>query len=164
MSHPPMDPRSSDDAREEAERHRREITETLDALSDKLNQTVQNAEYQVNRPINWIRAHPFAALTLSITVGFLLSSSSRFNQRRKAAYVVRELEKAYHQGREDERDNRPPRQWPDWRENINKLNQDAGSRWNVQNLLLDIAQPILKTASAGLAAALGAHRSDNRAE
>jgi len=30
-----MDPRSSEDAREEAEHHRQEIVETLDALSDK---------------------------------------------------------------------------------------------------------------------------------
>ena len=166
MTHPPMDPRSSEDAREEAEHHRQEIVETLDALSDKLNQTVQKAEYQFNRPINWIREHPLAALTLTVAAGFLLAGSPKLNQHRRTAHVTRELEKAYHQGREDERDNHPARQWPDWRESINRLNQDTGSRWNVQNLLLDLAQPVLKTVSAGLAAAWGvkSSESENKAD
>jgi hypothetical protein len=160
MTHPPTDPRSSEDAREEAEHHRQEIVETLDALSDKLNQTVQKAEYQFNRPINWIREHPLAALTLTIAAGFLLAGSPKLNQRRRTAQVTRELEKAYHQGRDDERDNHPARQRPEWRESIDRLNQETGSRWNMQNLL-DLAQPVLKTVSAGLAAAWGVKSSQS---
>src|SRR4051812_45542821 len=132
MSHSPRDPRSSEDAREEAEHHRQEIVETLDALNDKLNQTVQKAGYQINRPINWMREYPLTALTLSVAAGFLLAGSPILSQRRRDAHLTRELEKAYHQGREDERVNYPPRQWPDWRESINKPDQETGSRWNLQ--------------------------------
>jgi ElaB/YqjD/DUF883 family membrane-anchored ribosome-binding protein len=164
MSHPPRDPRSSEDAREEAEHHRQEIVETLDALNDKLNQTVQKAEYQFNRPINWVRRHPLAALTLSVAAGFLLAGSPKLSRRRRAAHLTRELERAYQEGREDERGNYSPRQRPDWRESINRLNQEAGSRWNVQSVLFDLAQPVLKTISAGLAAAWGVKsaQSDNK--
>jgi len=161
MSHSPVDRPLSEDAREEAEHHRQEIVETLDALNDKLNQTVQKAEYEFNRPINWIREHPLVALTIGVAAGFLLSGSPKLNQRRKAAHLTRELEQAYRQGREDERGNYPPKQWPDWRDSINRLNQEAGSRWNVQNLLLDLAQPVLKTVSAGLATAWGTKSSES---
>jgi len=44
---------SSEDAREEADYHRHELSETLDAIGSKLNRTITGAEDRINKPKNF---------------------------------------------------------------------------------------------------------------
>lgn len=155
MSHPPMDPRSAEDARREAERHRREISETLDALSEKINHTVHQAEYQFNRPLNWVRQNPLAAVAAAAAAGFLMSAIGAMAQRRKTSRLTGTLENVYYQGRHDERAKQPPRSRPDWEHDLERLDHEAHAGHGMRDLLHDLASPFLRSAAAGLATFIG---------
>lgn len=169
MTHPPMDPRSSEDARREAERHRREISETLDALSEKINHTVQQAEHRLNRPLAWIRENPLTAIAAATAVGFLLSGAGALVQRRKSARLTGVLEKAYYQGRQEERARQPLRSKPDLDRDLERLDPQAHAEYGarslfMRNMLQDLASPLLRSAAAGLATVIGMKLTNRKGE
>lgn len=146
---------SSDDARIESERHRREIADILDALSDKISHGVQQAEQQINKPVNLIRDYPWAAIAVGIGAGFLLAgSASRRKARRVDPRVLQELERAYLEGRVDERQNRPTRMMGDWEPSGRQLGTRTSREFSLAGLLLDVSKPMLRGLTAGLGSLL----------
>jgi hypothetical protein len=143
------DAHSSDEARQEAERHRQEINETLDALNDKLSHTIEQAEYQINRPLNWVREHPWATIALSVGVGFVLAGSRETRRRPVDPKLLQEMERAYLEGRVDERQNLPTRRWSDWEDMAQHLH--TFQRSGLAGLLVSLSQPLVRGAGYGLA-------------
>ncbi len=149
---------SSEDARIESERHRREIADILDALSDKISHGVQQAEHQMNKPVNLIRDYPWAAIAVGVGVGFLLAGSASRRKTKEARVdprVLQELERAYLEGRVDERQNRPTRIMDDWEPSGRQLDSRKGRDFSLAGLLLDISKPMLRGVTAGLGSLLG---------
>lgn len=150
--------RSSEDARIESERHRREIADILDALGDKISHGVQQAEHQISKPVNLIRDYPWAAIAIGIGVGFLLagSASRRGKPERHAdPRVLQELERAYLEGRIDERQNRPTRLVEDWERSGRQLDSHRPRDVNLAGVLFDVSKPLLRGLTAGLGSLLG---------
>lgn len=146
-------PHSAEDARQEADRRRREINETLDAINARVSHTINKAEEQVNKPVNWLRAHPWATIALSVGVGFALAGSSRRRHRRVDPRLLQEMERAYLEGRVDERQNLPTRRSSDWQQFAAHLD-DIG-RSSLTHLLLSLSQPLVRGAGYGIANLFG---------
>lgn len=136
---------SSDDAREEAEYHRQELTETLDALGNKLNHTLRQAEAQINKPRNWVRENPWIAIGLGLAAGYLVA---RPRPRRSSAHstLARELEAAYLEGRRDEIGRFPVRETAYWEGRKLELPDRQPAR-GTGNLLLRVVEPAAKLAA-----------------
>lgn len=146
-------PHSADDARQEADRHRREINETLDAINTRVSHTISKAEEQVNKPVNWLRAHPWATIALSVGAGFVLAGSSSHRRRGVHPRLLHEMERAYLEGRVDERQNLPTRRSSDWQQFAAHL--DGIGRASLANLLLSLSQPLVRGAGYGIANLFG---------
>lgn len=149
---------SSEDARIESERHRREIADILDALSDKISHGVQQAEHQINKPMNLIRDYPWAAIAVGVGVGFLLAGSAsrrKERQHRVDPRILQELERAYLEGRVDERQNRPTRMMGDWERSGRELDSRTARDFSLAGVLLDVSKPLLRGLTAGLGSLLG---------
>ena len=129
---------SSEEARLEAERHRRDLADTLDSLSERVGSAVKQIERQVTFPIRWSLKHPFLAAGLSVGVGVLLGRRLRRPRPQRTSTLARELEGAYLQGRRDEAERLPPREPGYWTD----VKLAAGSE--VGGLLLEAAKPILR--------------------
>jgi hypothetical protein len=148
---------SSEDARLESERHRREIADILDALSDKISHGVQQAEHQINKPVNLIRDYPWVAIAVGVGVGFLLAgTASRHKEKehRVDPQVLQELERAYLEGRVDERQNRPTRIMDDWEPSGREIKRKSRD-FSLTGLLLDVSKPMLRGLTAGLGSLIG---------
>ncbi len=145
MRHEFVEVFSSEDAREEAERHRRDLADTLDALSERVGGAVENLERQVMFPVRWAVEHPLPTLGLSLAAGLLLGARSGRPRARRSSALARELEGAYLQGRRDEVEQRPARE-PDYWANIKLAppSSDLGA------LLLEAAKPLLARLTSGL--------------
>lgn len=127
---------SSEEARQEADRHRRDLAETLDDLSERVGIAVGKIERQVTMPARWASEHPLATLGLSVAAGFLLGAGSKSRPKAISA-LAQELEGAYLQGRRDEIEQRPPRDPEYW----NHMKLADGP--NLGAFILDLAKPIL---------------------
>lgn len=145
MRHEFVEVYSSEDAREEAERHRRDLTDTLDVLSERVGGAIENLERQVTFPVRWAAEHPLPTLGLSLAAGLLLGARSGKSRAVRSSALARELEGAYLQGRRDEIDQRPPRD-PDYWGNV-KLAQPGP---DLGVLLLEAAKPLLAHLTSGL--------------
>lgn len=145
MSHPPMDVKSSEDARLRAEYHRKQIAETLDSLTDRISGTVQTAQAQFNKPLHVIRKHPLATLGASLAVGValaLLTSEKRSRETR----IRQDIAQAYYDGRRDEYDHRPPKQLP-----AGNPHRPRPGAFTFRSVLLDMALPVIRTFSGNMA-------------
>lgn len=156
MSVPANDVHSSEDARKQAEWHRREIAHTLDELSARLNTTMDRAQEQVQKPLHWMRRHPYATLAISGVLGFVLAGTTR---RRRRAVLTRELDEAYRLGRQDEVRHHPVREHDFWTEAAGYLESHQGrppSRRpeSSRGLMMSLAQPMLSTLGSILAGQL----------
>lgn len=150
---------SAEDARQEADRHRREINETLDVLNARVSRGISKAEEQVNKPVNWLRAHPWATIALSVGTGFLLAGSSGHRRHRIDPRLLQEMERAYLEGRVDERQNLPTRRVSDWQKFAAHL--DGIGRTSLAHLLVSLSQPLVRGAGYGLANLFGKRLSDS---
>lgn len=145
MSHPPMDVKSSEDARRRAEFHRQQIAQTLDSLTDRISGTVQNAQAQINKPLAVIRKYPLATIGASLAVGValaLLTSEKRSRETR----IREEIAQAYYDGRRDEYDHRAPKQLP-----VGNPHRARPSAFGFRSVLLDMALPVIRTLSGNMA-------------
>ena len=145
MSHPPMDVKSSEDARLRAEYHRQQIAQTLDSLTDKISGTVQTAQAQINKPLTIIRKNPLATLGASLAVGValaLLTSEKRSRETR----IRQDIAQAYYDGRRDEYDHRPPKQLP-----TGSPHRARPGGLTFRSTLLDMALPVIRTLSGNMA-------------
>lgn len=145
MRHEFVEVFSSEDAREEAERHRRDLADTLDVLSERVGGAVENLERQVTFPARWAAEHPLPTLGLSVAAGLLLGARSGRPRAQRSSALGRELEGAYLQGRQDEIEQRPPRD-PGYWANVKLASPgpDFGA------LLLEVAKPLLVRLTSGL--------------
>ena len=141
---------SSEEARLEAERHRRDLADTLDALSERVGSAVEQIERQVTFPIRWSLKHPLLAAGLSVGAGVLLGRRLRRPRPRpqRTSTLARELEGAYLQGRRDEAERLPPREPGYWTD----VKLAAGPE--VGGLLLEAAKPILRHLTQGIVESL----------
>ncbi|AWP22167.1 hypothetical protein C4901_01360 [Acidiferrobacter sp. SPIII_3] len=139
---------SSEEARLEAERHRRDLADTLDALSERVGSAVEQIERQVTFPIRWSLKHPLLAVGLSVGAGVLLGHRLQRSRPKRTSALARELEGAYLQGRHDEAAQRPPRGPEYW----------AGLKLadgpEVGGLLLEAAKPLLHHLTQGIVESL----------
>lgn len=145
MSHPPMDVKSSEDARLRAEYHRQQIAQTLDSLTDRISGTVQNAQTQINKPLAVIRKYPLATIGASLAVGValaLLTSGKRSRETR----ISQDIAQAYYDGRRDEYDHRPPKQLP-----AGNPHRSRPGAFTFRSALLDMALPVIRTISGNMA-------------
>lgn len=145
MRHEFVEVFSSEDAREEAERHRRDLADTLDALGERIGGAVQSLERQVMFPIRWAAEHPLPTLGLSLAAGLLLGARAGRPRARRSSVLARELEGAYLQGRRDEIEQRPPRD-PEYWSGI-KL---AATGPDIGALLFEAAKPLLARLTSSL--------------
>ena len=129
---------SSEEARLKAERHRRDLADTLDALSERVGSAVEQIERQVTFPIRWSLEHPLLAVGLSLSAGVLLGRRLQRSRPKRTSALARELEGAYLQGRRDEAEQRPPRE-PEYWAGV-KLADGA----EIGGLLLEAAKPLLQ--------------------
>ncbi|WP_298134094.1 hypothetical protein [Acidiferrobacter sp.] len=129
---------SSEEARLEAERHRRDLADTLDALSERVGSAVEQIERQGTFPIRWSLEHPLLAVGLSLGAGVLLGRRLQRSRPKRTNALARELEGAYLQGRRDEAEQRPPRE-PGYWAGV-KLADGA----EIGGLLLEAAKPLLQ--------------------
>lgn len=146
---------SSEQARREAERHRKEIADTLDVLSGRLNHTVERTEEQLRKPVHWIEQHPYMAFGLSAALGFVLAGS---NGRRRRGRLSQELEAAYRLGRQDAHGSHPLRGEDFWAEAI-ELRQDepamkaltgSSTRGMGRKTFESVSRPMLKRVGSAL--------------
>ena len=139
---------SSEEARLKAERHRRDLADTLDALSERVGSAVEQIERQVTFPIRWSLEHPLLAVGLSLGAGVLLGRRLQRSRPKRTNALARELEGAYLQGRRDEAEQRPPRE-PGYWAGV-KLADGA----EIGGLLLEAAKPLLHHLTQGLVESL----------
>ncbi|MDA8390626.1 MAG: hypothetical protein M0Z76_07875 [Gammaproteobacteria bacterium] len=132
-------------ARAEAERHRRDLSQTITQLSDRITGAIGDVEQQVTLPVRWARAHPLAALGIGLAAGFLLSQHKRQAPRRAMA-PSRELEGAYLVGRRDESEHRPARDPAYWSGGTPPPRASMG----LGGLFWTLAQPLLHELAEGL--------------
>lgn len=139
---------SSEDAREEAEHHRQELTGALDAIGTKLGRTIEDAEDRIQRPLNWIRENPWAAIGIGAAVGFIIAGRGR----RQPDVLTRELESAYLEGRRDEQNGQRLKETEYWRNR--KLDLSDAIAPGQHSLLAHLADPILRAVTATLTRAV----------
>jgi len=143
---------SSEDARQEAQRHRRDLAETLDTLSARVGGAVAQLERQVTFPARWATEHPFASVGLGVAVGLLLGIRNAKPKTHRVSELARELEGAYLQGRRDEIEQRPPREPEYW----------AGAKIahapDFATSLLDAAKPLVTHFASTIADSFRAER------
>ncbi len=136
---------SSDEARQEAERHRRDLADTLDALGARVGGAVEQFERQITFPVRWAVEHPLAAVGLSVGTGLLLGRRLHGPRTHRTSALARELEGAYLQGRHDEKEQQAPRASEYW----------AGVKLadgpNFGALLIEAAKPLLSHLSQSIA-------------
>lgn len=137
---------SSEDARQEAERHRRDLADTLDALSERVGGAVEQLEHQLTFPARWVAAHPLASVGLGLAAGLLLGTRVQHTPKAPHANALaRELEGAYLQGRRDENEQRAPRE-PEYWAGVKLVDgPDLGG------VLMEAAKPLLAHFASGLA-------------
>lgn len=162
MTPPPEDVNSSEEARQKAERHRQQISDTIDDLSERISEKVQTAQAQLNKPANAVREYPLAAVAASVVVGFLLARATRGKKAAEAgrSRLVDELAWAYYQGRRDEQEKKPLRHLDDW-QGAKAAGPSGGTRsglFSVRSPLLDLAFPFLKQVSGAMADVLVSKR------
>lgn len=143
---------STEDARRKAEYHREQIADTLDQLGNRIGDTVQSAKDQINKPINLIRKHPFAALAVSVVAGVAVAAVVSQRNRNKRTWA-QELAQAYYDGRHDEQEARPPRQLPRGNPHVAERSPLA-----FRSILLDLAFPVIRTLSGNMAELLVARK------
>lgn len=137
---------SSGDARQEAERHRRDLADTLDTLSERVGGAIEQLEHQLTFPARWAADHPLASVGLGLAAGLLLGARLEQKPRApRANALARELEGAYLQGRRDENEQRPPREPEYWAGVKLADGPDLGS------LLMEAAKPLLAHFASGMA-------------
>lgn len=146
------EPGSADEARRRAEFHRAQIADTLDALSNRINDTVQTAHDRINKPLNLIRQHPLTAIGVSLAVGFAIAAATNVKKRR-STQRSQGVAQAYYDGRRDEYDHRPPRQLP-----IGNPHEGRPFGFTVRSTLLDLALPLIRTISGNMAETLIARK------
>ena len=139
---------SSEAARLEAERHRRDLADTLDALSERVGNAVEQIERQVTLPIRWSLKHPLLAAGLSVGAGVLLGRRLRRPRPRRASTLARELEGAYLQGRRDEAERLPLREPSYW------TDVKLADSPEIGGVLLEAAIPILRHLTQGIVESL----------
>ncbi len=140
---------SAREARAEAERHRRDLAQTLAQLSDRITSGVADIEQHVTRPLRWAREHPLATLGLGVTAGLLLAGGRRHDGVR-APPPGCELEGAYLLGRRDESEQRPLRDPAYWASHQPAHPAAAATG----DLLWTLARPLLHELAAALSARL----------
>lgn len=139
MTTTPNDARSSEDARQQAEHHRQQISDTLDVLSDRINDTVETAQRQINRPLNVVRAYPIAAFAASVAIGFVVAATATRRRRRQVTFAE-QLANAYYEGRRDEQEQRSLRQVKYWQ------NREAREQPRLfRSTFFDLGMPLLRT-------------------
>lgn len=143
---------SADEARRKAEYHREQIADTLDQLGERIGDTVQAAKDQINKPINLIRKHPFAALAVSVAAGVAVAALMSQRKRNRKTWA-QELAQAYYDGRRDEQEARAPRQLPH-----GNPHAPARSPLAIRSVLLDLAFPVIRTLSGNMAEMLVARK------
>ncbi len=136
---------SSEEARLEAERHRRDLADTLDALGARVGGVVEQFERQIRFPMRWAREHPLATVGLSVGVGLLLGRRLHGPRTHRTSALTRELEGAYLQGRRDEMEQQPPRDPAYWAGV--KLADGPG----FSALLIEAAKPLLSQLTQAIA-------------
>lgn len=145
MSNAVVEVYSSGEARQEAERHRRDLADTLDALGERVGGAVEQLERQITFPMRWALEHPLASVGLSVGAGLLLGRRLHRPRMRRTSALTRELEGAYLQGRRDEMEQRPPREPEYWAGVKLADGPDFGA------LLLEAAKPLLNHLTQGIA-------------
>jgi hypothetical protein len=144
---------SSEDARKQAEFHRRELSDTLDAIGDRLQRTLDDAEQQISRPLTWVRRNPWVAVGISAAVGILLAGRGRPRSARRSL-LTRELEAAYLDGRQDEQRGVPVKEVSYWRNRKLDVQEAFASPAPGGNLLIQFAEPVIKAAIAAATKAI----------
>ncbi|MHB1586157.1 MAG: hypothetical protein ACYCRH_04805 [Acidiferrobacteraceae bacterium] len=139
------EPCSSEEAREQADFHRRELNDTLDAISRRLHRTIEGAEEHINRPVVWVKQNPWAAMGIAVALGFVMTGG---RSRRRTAHhklLRRELETAYLEGRHDEQQGAPMKERSYWHHRNLDL-QDAlpPASSGGGNILTQLVDPIIK--------------------
>lgn len=148
MSQPLPEAHSSEDARERAQYHRHQISDTLDQLSDRISGTLDTAERQLHKPVNLVRAYPLAALGASLAIGFFVSASTTRRRGRKV-FLAEQLANAYYEGRRDEQEQRSLRDVKYWQ------NPTAHERPRLfHSTFFELAAPVLRTIAGRWASAM----------
>ncbi len=136
---------SSEKARQEAERHRRDLADTLDALGARVGGVMEQFERQITFPMRWALEHPLATVGLSVGVGLLLGHRLHGPRTHRTSALARELESAYLQGRRDETEQRPPRD-PEYWAGVKLADGPEFS-----TLLIEAAKPLLSRLTQSVA-------------
>ncbi|MHB1511778.1 hypothetical protein [Acidiferrobacter sp.] len=136
---------SSEKARQEAERHRRDLADTLDALGARVGGVMEQFERQITFPMRWALEHPLATVGLSVGVGVLLGRRLHGPQSHRTSALTRELEGAYLQGRRDEGEQLPPRDPEYWA----GVKLADGPEFSA--LLIEAAKPLLSHLTQSIA-------------
>ncbi|MHB1949992.1 MAG: hypothetical protein ACYCQK_00805 [Acidiferrobacteraceae bacterium] len=110
------EPCSSDEAREQADFHRRELNDTLDKIGHRLHRTIEGAEERITRPVMWVRHNPWAAMGIAVALGFLMTGGRKGHQSARHRILTRELEAAYLDGRRDEQQGAALKETSHWRQ------------------------------------------------
>lgn len=139
------EPCSSEEAREQADFHRRELNDTLDAISRRLHRTIEGAEEHINRPVVWVKQNPWAAMGIAIALGFVMTGGRSRRHTGHHKLLRRELETAYLEGRHDEQQGAPMKERSYWHDRNLDL-QDAlpPASSGAGNILTQLVDPILK--------------------
>ena len=145
---------SSQDARQEAERHRRNLAETLDMLTDRVGSAIDALKRQVTLPKRWAADHPLVTFGLSVTIGLLLGARSRRPEMEHTGALAHGLEGVYLQGRRDESEQRPPRDPEYW------AGMKLGDGPALGGALLEVAKPFLVHLARALAESLQSRSRD----
>ncbi|MHB1942084.1 MAG: hypothetical protein ACYCP0_03345 [Acidiferrobacteraceae bacterium] len=148
------EPHSSEEAREQAELHRRELSDTLDAIGDRLQRTLDGAEQQISRPLAWVRRNPWVAVGISAAAGILLAGRRRPPRSTRHSVLTRELETAYLDGRQDEQRGAPVRGVSYWRNRKLDAQEALAPPAPGGNLLIQLAEPVIKAAIAAVTQAI----------
>ena len=140
---------SSEDAREEAEHHRQELSGALDAIGTKLGRTLENAEDRIQKPLNWVRENPWMAIGIGAALGFMIAG----RRRRPADLLTRELETAYLEGRRDEQSKLPTKETDYWRDRQLDLREAIAPAAD-RSILGHLADPVLRAVTATITRAV----------
>ncbi len=147
-----VEPCSSEEAREQADFHRRELNNTLDAISHRLHRTIDGAEERINRPVVWVKHNPWVAMGAAVALGFVFTGNRSRQRIVRRQVLTRELEAAYLDGRRDEQRDAPIKETSYWHQRKLDL-QDAllPASSGKGNILAQLAEPIIK---AGISAVM----------
>ncbi|MHB1566472.1 MAG: hypothetical protein ACYCXG_07110 [Acidiferrobacter sp.] len=140
---------SAADARAEADRHRRDLTASLDELGARVGQAVDTVERRVTIPVRWIREHPLAALSVAIVAGAVLGARRAPTGRDGLKRSGHELEAAYSLGRRDEAQHQPARPPQDFGPVLR--DDRGGHNMELMALLFAAAKPLVSQLAHSLA-------------